>query len=156
MRRAVGSVFKAETVDESFEDLLMKYKQIQLELECIRKEERIALKEDEDALDQSPAGTDSGPSDVKPEEPVSAVTEKKVFQAFNIRPLRQKLLTPAERDALNASAVPDVQLQEDEEMQKNSTSQNDGIVSVMYTAFVCLCRSCELSISVLFCVRCEG
>lgn len=27
--------------------------------------------------------------------------EKKVFQAFNIRPLRQKLLTPAERDALN-------------------------------------------------------
>ncbi|KAI7811681.1 zinc finger C3H1 domain-containing protein-like [Triplophysa rosa] len=124
VRRVVGSVFKAETVDESFEDLLMKYKQIQLELECIRKEERMALKEDEDALDQSPVGTDSNPPDVKPEEPVPAVTEKKVFQAFNLRPLRQKLLTPGERDALNASAILDIQVQEDEETQENSTMQN--------------------------------
>ncbi|XP_056595490.1 zinc finger C3H1 domain-containing protein [Triplophysa dalaica] len=127
VRRVVGSVFKAETVDESFEDLLMKYKQIQLELECIRKEERMALKEDEDPLDQSPLGIDPNPPDLKPEEPVPAFTEKKVFQAFNLRPLRQKLLTPGERDALNASAVPDIQGQEDEETQENSTRQNDGV-----------------------------
>lgn len=124
----MGSVFKAETVDESFEDLLMKYKQIQLELECIRKEERMALKEDEDTLDQSPLGTYSNPPDLMPEEPVPAFTEKKVFQSFNLRPLRQKLLTPGERDALNASAGPEMPGQEDDETQENTTSQNDGRV----------------------------
>lgn len=91
-RRPVNSVPKPEATDESFEDLLLKYKQIQLELECIRKEERMALKEDEEP--PAPATT---------EEPISAAREeeKKAFQAFNLKPLRQKLLTPAERDALN-------------------------------------------------------
>lgn len=88
----MNSVPKAEATDESFEVLLLKYKQIQLELECIRKEERMALKEDEEL-----------PAPAVPEEPVSAAREeeKKAFQAFNLKPLRQKLLTPAERDALN-------------------------------------------------------
>lgn len=88
----MNSVPKAEATDESFEVLLLKYKQIQLELECIRKEERMALKEDEEP-----------PAPAVPEEPVSAAREeeKKAFQAFNLKPLRQKLLTPAERDALN-------------------------------------------------------
>lgn len=84
---------KAESVDESFEDLLLKYKQIQLELECIRKEERIALKQEEQPA-PAPA----------PEE-----EEKRAFQAFNLRPLRQKLLTPAERDALNSRSAPEAQ-----------------------------------------------
>ncbi|ROL44841.1 Zinc finger C3H1 domain-containing protein [Anabarilius grahami] len=91
-RRPMNSVPKAEATDESFEVLLLKYKQIQLELECIRKEERMALKEDEEP-----------PAPAVLEEPVSAAREeeKKAFQAFNLKPLRQKLLTPAERDALN-------------------------------------------------------
>uniref|UniRef100_A0A8C8M396 Putative zinc-finger domain-containing protein n=1 Tax=Oncorhynchus tshawytscha TaxID=74940 RepID=A0A8C8M396_ONCTS len=93
-------------VNESFEDLLTKYKQIQLELECIRKEENMVLKPEEDlpALNEpelsasnpqteSLPDTNSIPND-------SAAEEKKVFQAFNLKPLRQKLLTPAEIDAL--------------------------------------------------------
>ncbi|XP_043090423.1 zinc finger C3H1 domain-containing protein isoform X4 [Puntigrus tetrazona] len=97
-RRPSNSASKAESVDESFEDLLLKYKQIQLELECIRKEERMALK-------QEPAPA--------PEEPVSAVKEeKRTFQAFNLRPLRQKLLTPAERDALNSRSALETQTAE--------------------------------------------
>ncbi|XP_058622933.1 zinc finger C3H1 domain-containing protein isoform X2 [Onychostoma macrolepis] len=91
-RRPVNSAPKAESVDESFEDLLLKYKQIQLELECIRKEERIALKQEEQPA-PAPA--------LAPEE------EKRAFQAFNLRPLRQKLLTPAERDALNSRSAPE-------------------------------------------------
>ncbi|XP_067293349.1 zinc finger C3H1 domain-containing protein [Pseudorasbora parva] len=92
-RRPINSVPKAEAMDESFEVLLLKYKQIQLELEVIRKEERMALKEDEEPP-------------VAPEPAAAAAAgalqeEKKAFQAFNIKPLRQKLLTPAERDALN-------------------------------------------------------
>uniref|UniRef100_A0A673G357 Putative zinc-finger domain-containing protein n=1 Tax=Sinocyclocheilus rhinocerous TaxID=307959 RepID=A0A673G357_9TELE len=113
-RRVVTSVPKAETMDESFEDLLLKYKQIQLELECIRKEERMALKEE----DEPPA--DPVPP---PEEPVSAVKEeKKVFQAFNIRPLRQKLLTPSDRDALNSRSTPDGDGGEKDASQDDGTS----------------------------------
>uniref|UniRef100_A0AAY5E7T8 Uncharacterized protein n=1 Tax=Electrophorus electricus TaxID=8005 RepID=A0AAY5E7T8_ELEEL len=96
-------------VDESFEELLMKYKQIQLELECIRKEEKKALKPSEGSPQQEEASpavstleeTASRAESVHPEVPAQEQEEKKVFQAFNIRPLRQKLLTPAERDALN-------------------------------------------------------
>ncbi|KAK7122146.1 hypothetical protein R3I93_023078 [Phoxinus phoxinus] len=89
-RRMGNSFPKAQAVDESFEALLLKYKQIQLELEVIRKEERMALKEDEEP---EPAAA--------PLEEKAALEEKKAFQAFNLKPLRQKLLTPAERDALN-------------------------------------------------------
>lgn len=50
MRKPAYSSSKAENgVDESFEDLLMKYKQIQLELESIRNEEKKALKPSEDS-----------------------------------------------------------------------------------------------------------
>uniref|UniRef100_A0AAY5K3Z2 Putative zinc-finger domain-containing protein n=1 Tax=Esox lucius TaxID=8010 RepID=A0AAY5K3Z2_ESOLU len=102
-------------VDESFEDLLSKYKQIQLELECIRKQENMVLKPKE----QSPAQNESEVTDSVPqteplpdthsiyieaseEDPSSSekTEEKRVFQAFNLKPLRQKLLTPAEIDAL--------------------------------------------------------
>ncbi|XP_077101654.1 zinc finger C3H1 domain-containing protein isoform X1 [Siphateles boraxobius] len=83
-RRTGNSFPKAQAVDESFEVLLLKYKQIQLELEVIRREERMALKEE-------------------PEPAAAPQEEKKAFQAFNLKPLRQKLLTPAERDALNTA-----------------------------------------------------
>ncbi|XP_051975126.1 zinc finger C3H1 domain-containing protein isoform X1 [Xyrauchen texanus] len=116
---------KVETVDESFEDLLLKYKQIQVELECIRKEERMALK-DEDTHDQRSAGTNSDLPSVTIEETISAVTEqKKMFQAFNIKLLRQKLLSPAERDALNSRSAPEVQRQDNDEMK--DTSQDDDV-----------------------------
>lgn len=105
------SVSKPEnSVDESFEDLLSKYKQIQLELECIRKEETMALEpEKSPARDQTPAHPASV-QETKPVEEAAASPEeqseletadKKVFQAFNIRPLRQKLPTVVNLDELN-------------------------------------------------------
>lgn len=88
------------SVDESFEDLLSKYKQIQLELECIRKEETMVLEPKvPPSMDHIPAHP-AGVPDNKPvqvavplaEESLQAEgMEKKVFQAFNIRPLRQRL-----------------------------------------------------------------
>lgn len=107
------SVSKPETsVDESFEDLLSKYKQIQLELECIRKEETMALEPTpppvrEDTTD-SPAGLpEAGPGPETAESPAAEdetseleKAQKRVFQAFNIKPLRHKLATPANLDEL--------------------------------------------------------
>lgn len=91
------------SVDESFEDLLSRYKQIQLELECIRKEETMALEpkvspsrdvpRDRDACvsveEQPKTEQASGQSPGNAEE----TAEKKVFQAFNIKPLRPKVQT---------------------------------------------------------------
>lgn len=90
--------------------MLIKYKQIQLELECIRKQAEAAS-----SVTTSPdAEVETESTDVEKEtstpdqslEPEPQLEpekeEKKAFQAFNIKPLRQKLLTPAERDALNA------------------------------------------------------
>lgn len=99
-------------MDESFEDLLSKYRQIQLELECIRKEETMALEPSpgaakEDAPDKIQSITvaraefDDGPSSVGPEEPSQMEPmEMKVFQAFNIKPLRHKLYQPTPLDPL--------------------------------------------------------
>lgn len=100
-RKGAHCVSKQDnSVDESFEDLLSKYKQIQLELECIRKEETMALEPKvSPSIDQIPAHPASVPDNKPvqvavplPEESLQAeVIEKKVFQAFNIRPLRQRL-----------------------------------------------------------------
>ncbi|XP_031696470.1 zinc finger C3H1 domain-containing protein-like [Anarrhichthys ocellatus] len=143
-RKAAHSVSKPETsVDESFEDLLSKYKQIQLELECIRKEETMALEPmgspRAQTLDNTASITQSrpapgpapgsapgpspgsapgpspgsaavpalepgpapepGPAAEDPSE-LETVEEKKVFQAFNIKPLRQKLPSPAALEEL--------------------------------------------------------
>ncbi|KAK9516050.1 hypothetical protein VZT92_024012 [Zoarces viviparus] len=133
-RKAAHSVSKPETsVDESFEDLLSKYKQIQLELECIRKEETMALEPTgsprAQTLDNTASITQSrpapgsapgpspgsapgpspgsaavpapepGPAAEDPSE-LETVEEKKVFQAFNIKPLRQKLPSPAALEEL--------------------------------------------------------
>lgn len=106
------SVPKADSsVDESFEDLLSKYKQIQLELECIRKEETKALEpqvtldrvqllvNDVTGAQESRLAEDEAPS---PEEEtrLQPAAERKGFQAFNIKPLRQKLPTGANLDEL--------------------------------------------------------
>ncbi|KAJ8245271.1 hypothetical protein GJAV_G00268960 [Gymnothorax javanicus] len=117
-RQPMYNSAKAENgVDETFEDLLMKYKQIQLELECIRKEERKAL----DPIGKSPPKETEGSGSVKMDTvleidsvqgagtmgtvPCEGKVEKKAFQAFNLKPLRQKLPTPAERDAMNLKTV---------------------------------------------------
>lgn len=100
-RKVVHSVPKQDnSVDESFEDLLFKHKQIQLELECIRKEETMALEPKvSPSMDQTPPHPASVPDNKSDrvavpnlEEPLQEeVIEKKAFQAFNIRPLRQRL-----------------------------------------------------------------
>ncbi|NXN91356.1 ZC3H1 protein, partial [Rhinopomastus cyanomelas] len=99
------------SVEESFEDLLLKYKQIQLELEYINKDERLALSNKEENKQQDDDKT------VDPEDQVTvennSITvdaikelspEKKNpvigFQAFELKPLRQKLPTVAERSKL--------------------------------------------------------
>ncbi|MFT7796706.1 zinc finger C3H1 domain-containing protein [Arapaima gigas] len=125
VRKPVYNVAKSENgVDESFEDLLLKYKQIQLELECIRKEEKMALKPKEDSPEKEVesitsviAGPMSENDSIQAEvaatitaatdQPCPEKVEKKVFQAFNLKPLRQKLPTPAERDKMNKKAAKD-------------------------------------------------
>ncbi|XP_075602900.1 zinc finger C3H1 domain-containing protein isoform X2 [Balearica regulorum gibbericeps] len=98
------------SVEESFEDLLLKYKQIQLELEYINKDERLALSNREenehqddktvDTEDQITVENNSITTDaikeVSPEEKNPVIA----FQAFELKPLRQKLPTPAERSRL--------------------------------------------------------
>lgn len=110
-RKPIHIVSKPDTsVDESFEDLLSKYKQIQLELECIRKEETMAL-EPQVSPDRVQAPVD--PASVQESRPVEETgpvmeeqtalepaAEKKVFQAFNIKPLRQKLPTTVNLEEL--------------------------------------------------------
>ncbi|MCI4380410.1 hypothetical protein PGIGA_G00239920 [Pangasianodon gigas] len=118
-RKPVYVASKPENgVDESFEDLLKKYKQIQLELECIRNQERRALKPSEEAEDTPTAETPQatppppqGPETHRPEKREEQ-EERKAFQAFNLRPLRQKLLTPAERDALKTKSTQGVEQKE--------------------------------------------
>lgn len=94
-------------MDESFEELLFKYKQIQLELECIRKAETMAL---EPTLEPaaSPVMEDAAAASIEtrlaPDPAAEQQLEKetkKGFQAFNIKPLHQKLPTPAELDKLH-------------------------------------------------------
>lgn len=98
--------------EETFEDLLLKYKQIQLELECISKDEKLALsskeenvQEDAKALSlEDQASTDNASvtvtkdsnKEVAPEEK----TQVKTFQAFELKPLRQKLTLPGEKSRL--------------------------------------------------------
>ncbi|XP_072519449.1 zinc finger C3H1 domain-containing protein isoform X2 [Salminus brasiliensis] len=139
IRKPVYGVSKVENgVDESFEDLLMKYKQIQLELESIRNEEKKALKPSADLPRREeeegsragtptlvPAGTEAPPEPEVPAEevPSSEKEEKKVFQAFNIRPLRQKLLTPAERDACNTRTTTESEITEPERQEEKSPNQ---------------------------------
>ncbi|ERE88325.1 zinc finger C3H1 domain-containing protein [Cricetulus griseus] len=96
--------------EETFEDLLLKYKQIQLELECINKDEKLALSskeehvqedaktlhfEDQTSTDNASITKDSS-KEVAPEEK----TQVKTFQAFELKPLRQKLTLPGDKNRL--------------------------------------------------------
>ncbi|XP_061578269.1 zinc finger C3H1 domain-containing protein-like isoform X2 [Cololabis saira] len=120
-RKVIASVPRPESsVDESFEDLLSKYKQIQLELECIRKEETMALEPvaapvREDVQQQSVPGPREAQPGPEPAPNLAGADdpselekdERKAFQAFNIKPLRQKLPTPADLDQLQRKAEQD-------------------------------------------------
>uniref|UniRef100_A0A8C3KXX0 Zinc finger C3H1-type containing n=1 Tax=Chrysolophus pictus TaxID=9089 RepID=A0A8C3KXX0_CHRPC len=99
------------SVEESFEDLLLKYKQIQLELEYINKDERLALSNREeneqqddsktaDTEDQVTVENDSIKTDAIKEASPEEKNPVMAFQAFELKPLRQKLPTPAERSRL--------------------------------------------------------
>uniref|UniRef100_W5NHC0 Zinc finger C3H1-type containing n=1 Tax=Lepisosteus oculatus TaxID=7918 RepID=W5NHC0_LEPOC len=128
VRKPIHNTAKTENgIEESFEDLLLKYKQIQHELECIRKEERMALsskdpspqKEVEGApsVDQAVSGTVSIQKEAAiKESPPPEKPEIKVFQAFNLKPLRQKLLTPMERDEMNKKNTKEAEKSENAEI----------------------------------------
>ncbi|XP_051467158.1 zinc finger C3H1 domain-containing protein isoform X4 [Apus apus] len=124
------------SVEESFEDLLLKYKQIQLELEYINKDERLALSNREeheqqdndktvDTEDQATVENDSITTDaikeVSPEEKNPVIG----FQAFELKPLRQKLPTPAERSRLKKGKEGTKQLSQKSEVTESSQGTED-------------------------------
>ncbi|KAM7328174.1 zinc finger C3H1 domain-containing protein [Alexandromys fortis] len=94
--------------EETFEDLLLKYKQIQLELECINKDEKLALSSKDEHVQDDPKTlhsedqtstdnasiTEDASREVAPEEK----TQVKTFQAFELKPLRQKLTLPGDKN----------------------------------------------------------
>lgn len=94
--------------EETFEDLLLKYKQIQLELECINKDEKLALSSKEEHVQDDPKAlpsedqtstdtasiTEDASREVAPEEKAQV----KTFQAFELKPLRQKLTLPGDKN----------------------------------------------------------
>ncbi|KAM4037986.1 LOW QUALITY PROTEIN: zinc finger C3H1 domain-containing protein [Anomaloglossus baeobatrachus] len=87
----------AHPEEESFEELLLKYKQIKLELESINKNEKLAFKEEpakeEVIVVESPAEPPA-PEESVVEDVAPVIDEKplvKTFQAFELKPLRQKL-----------------------------------------------------------------
>uniref|UniRef100_A0A8C5SLX4 Zinc finger C3H1 domain-containing protein n=1 Tax=Laticauda laticaudata TaxID=8630 RepID=A0A8C5SLX4_LATLA len=120
-----------KSVEESFEDLLLKYKQIQLELECINKDEKLALNNKEDSAQQSNNEVASPQDQITIEnvsitkDAVNEVSpeENKVltFQAFELKPLRQKLPTLAERSKLKKTKDGIK-----EHSQKNDLDTNEG------------------------------
>ncbi|XP_062913789.1 zinc finger C3H1 domain-containing protein [Mobula hypostoma] len=95
---------------ETFEDLLRKYKEIQLELECLNREEKMSQTTKGENLLEEEAGVVSGNASIdvnsidKNNEHFQPSTEKpqvKSFQSFEIKPVRNKLPTPAELDQIN-------------------------------------------------------
>ncbi|XP_059508466.1 zinc finger C3H1 domain-containing protein isoform X2 [Stegostoma tigrinum] len=94
-----------DDMDETFEDLLRKYKEIQLELECLNREEKMSqTTKGENLLDED-GGVVSGNVNVETnsieKNNLQLSTEKpqvKAFQAFELKPLRQKLRAPAQME----------------------------------------------------------
>uniref|UniRef100_A0A7N4PI80 Zinc finger C3H1-type containing n=1 Tax=Sarcophilus harrisii TaxID=9305 RepID=A0A7N4PI80_SARHA len=96
--------------EESFEDLLLKYKQIQLELECINKDEKLAFSNKEETTqedakilnseDQIITENVSIIKDPVKEVPPEEKKQVKTFQAFELKPLRQKLTLPGDKNRL--------------------------------------------------------
>ncbi|XP_075713071.1 zinc finger C3H1 domain-containing protein isoform X2 [Rhinoderma darwinii] len=96
--RKFTHISKNENCEETFEELLLKYKQIKLELESINKDEKLALKEDYVkgvvSVVEKTAAPPAPEEKTIVDEVTPVVEEKppvKTFQAFEIKPLRQKL-----------------------------------------------------------------
>ncbi|XP_032894069.1 zinc finger C3H1 domain-containing protein isoform X2 [Amblyraja radiata] len=109
-RRPVYYHRNEEDMEETFEDLLRKYKEIQLELECLNREEKMSQNNKGENLLEEEAGVVSGDASIdansidKNNENLESSTEKsqvKAFQSFEIKPIRNKLPTPAEMDQIN-------------------------------------------------------
>ncbi|XP_078424042.1 zinc finger C3H1 domain-containing protein isoform X1 [Cetorhinus maximus] len=105
-RRPAHYYRNEDDMDETFEDLLRKYKEIQLELECLNREEKMSQTTKGENLLEEEAGVLSGnmsidANSIEKNNSQLLSTEKpqvKAFQAFEIKPLRQKLRAPAEMD----------------------------------------------------------
>lgn len=90
--------------------MLLKYKQIQLELECINKDEKLALSNKEENMqddakilnseDQIITENVSIIKDPVKEVPPEEKKQVKTFQAFELKPLRQKLTLPGDKNRL--------------------------------------------------------
>ncbi|GCB70448.1 hypothetical protein scyTo_0008580 [Scyliorhinus torazame] len=108
-RRPAHYYRNEDNMDETFEDLLRKYKEIQLELECLNREEKMSQTTKGENLLEEEAGVTSGnvnmeANSIEKNNSQLLSTEKpqvKAFQAFEIKPLRQKLRAPAEMDQIN-------------------------------------------------------
>ncbi|XP_078273463.1 zinc finger C3H1 domain-containing protein isoform X2 [Rhinoraja longicauda] len=109
-RRPVYYHRNEEDMEETFEDLLRKYKEIQLELECLNREEKMSQNNKGENVLEEEAGVVSGDASIdtnsieKNNESLESSTEKsqvKAFQSFEIKPIRNKLPTPAEMDQIN-------------------------------------------------------
>ncbi|XP_043349284.1 zinc finger C3H1 domain-containing protein isoform X2 [Dermochelys coriacea] len=118
-------------VEESFEDLLLKYKQIQLELEYINKDEKLALNSREETVHQDDAKTANAEDQIAVEnvsitkEAIKEVSPEEknqviAFQAFELKPLRQKLSTAAERNRLKKTKDGTKQLSQKSELSESS------------------------------------
>ncbi|EMP40461.1 Zinc finger C3H1 domain-containing protein, partial [Chelonia mydas] len=123
-------------VEESFEDLLLKYKQIQLELEYINKDEKLALNSREETVHQDDAKTANAEDQIAVEnvsitkEAIKEVSPEEknqviAFQAFELKPLRQKLSTPAERNRLKKTKDGTKQLSQKSELSESSQGVED-------------------------------
>ncbi|KAM4747046.1 zinc finger C3H1 domain-containing protein [Rhinophrynus dorsalis] len=100
--RKPGYGSRNDCEEESFEDLLLKYKQIKLELESINKDEKLALNVKEENVKEGEIAVENKVEPAVQEETSipddldSLVTQDekppvKAFQAFELKPLRQKL-----------------------------------------------------------------
>ncbi|XP_073183875.1 zinc finger C3H1 domain-containing protein isoform X4 [Lepidochelys kempii] len=123
-------------MEESFEDLLLKYKQIQLELEYINKDEKLALNSREETVHQDDAKTANAEDQIAVENvSITKETIKEVspeeknqviaFQAFELKPLRQKLSTSAERNRLKKTKDGTKQLSQKSELSESSQGVED-------------------------------
>lgn len=139
-------------MEESFEDLLLKYKQIQLELEHINKDERLALsnreeneKQDDektvDTEDQKTVENDSIKTDTVKEVPPEEKNPVMGFQAFELKPLRQKLPTPAERSRLKKSKEGMKQSSQKSEVTESGQGKEILVNLFYFASSICLLLS---------------
>ncbi|MEE6480608.1 hypothetical protein FKM82_012620 [Ascaphus truei] len=108
--------------EESFEDLLLKYKQIKLELESINKDEKLHLTFQEEnvkvenTVEPAVQEENSVAKDVVIEVPPEAKPVVKTFQAFELKPLRQKLKLVTEQKEKKTVGEETIELQVNNEV----------------------------------------